>query len=323
MSLRSRHRDPATELPWIDAIAGEPTVRGVLVQWVWNDLETSKGVYDFSSIDTYLAKIKSLSTPKRLIIRIEERGFGAGNSVVPAYLKTDPIYNGGDAAMSNGVVARVWEAPVMDRLIALYKALADRYDSDPNVEGISGSETSIGFSDPPATFSNGAYLEQLKRHILAARANWKHSLVFIDSNYLGNDAQMEDLIKSAMASREAIGGPDTLSREWVLDGTRAIQSDEVMRGERGSGTDYRGMIAIKSEVQDSELGAVIATFTPTQMYDTAYNINHANYIFWDRNTYAGGPEQQWATGILPLIRSVNGKTYTACPTSFANSCDTR
>jgi len=39
--------------------------------------------------------------------------------------------------MANGVVARIWDAPVMDRYIALIQALAQRYDSNPYVEGIS------------------------------------------------------------------------------------------------------------------------------------------------------------------------------------------
>ncbi len=325
MSLRSRNRNQALEFGYLDAIANETTVRGVLVGWTWKDLEKSKGVYDFTSIDNYVNKLKSLSKPKRLIIRIEERGWSSTATSVPQYLKTDPAYNGGETPMSNGVVARVWEAPVMDRLIALYKALADRYDGNPYVEGISGSETSIGFdsTNRPSTFSPGAYLTQLKRYISAARSNWKHSQVFVDSNYLGSDAQMEELIKYAQANMAAVGGPDTLVRAWVISGKRALQSDTIVRGERGSGTDYRGVIALKSEVQDSEIGGRLASFTATEMYDTAYNIMHSNYIFWDRNNYTGGTEQRWDTGILPLIRSVDGKTYTQCPTSFQGRCDTK
>jgi hypothetical protein len=327
MQLRSRHRNPAVELPHIEAIGNEDVIEGVLVAWLWRAVEKSKGVYDFSSIDAYLAKLKSLPKPKRLIIRIEERGFSSPTvTSVPDYLKTDPIYNGGEVPMGNGVVARIWEPAVMDRLIALDAALAARYDADPYVEGISTSETAIGFNSTypaPVSYTPTALLTQFKRHVTAARAKWKRSQVFLSTNYLGTDAQMEDLIKHAMNNHTNVGGPDVFSREWVLSRKRALQSDEIVRGERGSGTNYRGLMAIKSEIQATELGGYIATFTPAQLYDVAYNIMHANYILWDRNDYTGGYEQQWDTGILPYIRKVGGKVYTQCPTSFQGRCDTK
>ena len=85
MMIRSRHRDPAKELPYIDALANEPTVKGALVTWKWMDLEKSKGVYDFSSIDTYLNRLKGLATPKRLIIHVYERAWSSTTAeTIPA-----------------------------------------------------------------------------------------------------------------------------------------------------------------------------------------------------------------------------------------------
>lgn len=327
MRLTARHRDPAKELPQIEALSDEPAVAGVQVTWLWRNIEKSKGVYDFSSVDTYLNKVKSLRTPKKIVIRITERGFSSSTTTsVPEYLKTDPIYNGGEVPMGNGVVARIWEAPVMDRLIALYKALGDRYDADPYVEGTSTSETAITFSSTypaPASYTQTALLTQFKRLTTAIRQYWPHSQNFLSTNYLGTDAQMEDLIKHAQKTFTAVGGPDVWTRAWVESGKRALQSDLVVRGERGSGTDYRGVIALKAEVQTPELGGYIAEFTAEELYDTAYNINRANYIFWDRNDFIGGPLSRWDTGILPLIRKVNGKTVTACPSSFQGRCSSK
>jgi hypothetical protein len=326
MMIRSRTRNPTVELPQIDAIKNEAAIKGVVVTWKWSELEKSKGVYDFSSIDQYLQRAKNAS--KRLVIHVYDRGWGAPTMrTAPDYLHTDSTYNGGEVAMSGGTVSRVWEQPVMDRLIALYVALGKRYDSDPSVEGIQFSETSIGFNatyPAPSTYSNGAYLTQLKRVTLATRNAWPHTNVFMSTNYLGSDSQMEDLIKYCVDRQVILGGPDTWSREWVLSRQRALQADEIMRGERGSGTDYRQHAAIKAEIQTTELGGYIATFTPTQLYDTAYNINRSQYIFWDRNDYAGGNEQKWDTGILPLIRSINGKSYGSCPASFGSTgCSTK
>jgi len=264
MSVRNSHKYDDADQGYITQIANEPTIRGILRDWNWRDIETSKGVYDFSGIDTYLHTVKSLPSHKQMIIRIENRVFGQGGTTVPDYLKTDPVFQGGEVPMGNGVVARIWDAPVMDRLIALYQALAARYDSDPTVEGIGTSETAIGFSKEhpaPSTYSNGALVMQLERFLLAARAAWGHSNVFVETNYLGSDAQMEDFIRHCMTSRIVVGGPDTWNRTYLAAGTRALQSDAIVTGARGSGTDYRGVVAIKSEVEATELGGYIATFT--------------------------------------------------------------
>jgi hypothetical protein len=327
MMLRSRHRSPTKELPWIDAVGKETVIQGVLVIWVWSDLETAKGQYDFSQIDLYLNRMKSQPQPKRLIIRIEERAFNTTTGTsTPSYIRTDPTYNGGEVAMANGTVARTWEAPVMDRMIALYQALGKKYDSDPYVEGISTEETAIGFSSThpaPSSFSNAAVLTQFQRLGGASRAAWPHSNVFMTTNYLGTDTQMEQLIKYSVANRLAIGGPDTWGRSFVDANTRVLQSDAIVRGLKGSTTDYRGLAALKSEVEDTELGGYIAAFTPADLYDVAYNTLRSNYMLWDRNDYAGGTAQKWDTGILPFIRSVGGKMVTDCPSSFNGTCVTK
>jgi hypothetical protein len=143
------------------------------------------------------------------------------------------------------------------------------------------------------------------------------------TNYLGSDTQMEELIKYSVANRLAIGGPDTWGRSFVDANTRLLQSDAIARGIKGSSTDYRGVAAIKAEVEDTELGGYIAAFAPADLYDVAYNTLRANYILWDRNDYTGGAAQKWDSGILPFIRSVGGKTVTTCPSSFNGTCVTK
>jgi hypothetical protein len=318
MSMRNSHRYDRVDLGYISELANEPTVIGVLRDWRWGDIEDERGVYDFSEIDKYLQALKALPTPKRFIIRIEDRAFGnQKSSVVPDYMRADPAYLGGQAPMGSGVVARIWEAPVMDRLIALYQALGARYDAEPLVEGISTSETAIGFNKDypaPATYSTGALLTQLKRLIAAERLAWPHSNVFAETNYLGSNSQMEDFISFCVDQQAVIGGPDVVPE-------RALQSDEIMRGELGAAKDYRGIVAIKAEVQASSLGERW-TITPSDLYAQAYSTDRSNYIFWDRNDFYGNAAEKWTTGILPFIRSVNGQTVSACPKSFHDKCMT-
>jgi hypothetical protein len=318
MSIRNGHKYDSLDLRYVGMLANEPTVTGILRDWKWRDIETSKGVYDFSEIDAFVNALQSLPTPKRIIIRIENRIFGGHTgTAVPEYLQNDPTYLGGSVPMSSGVVARIWDAPVMDRLIALMQALAQRYDSNPYVEGISSSETAIGFSaayPAPATFSSSALLTQLQRYTDAARLAWAHSNIFVETNYLGSDSQMQAFINTSVSDQAVVGGPD------VVPG-RDLQSDKVVNGEKGSGTDYRGVVAIKAEVQTPELGEKWS-FEPNALYDLAYTVNRCNFMLWDRNDFYGGPDQKWTTGILPFIRSVNGKTVSVCPSSYQGRCVT-
>ncbi|MFL6604115.1 MAG: hypothetical protein ACJ8R9_22685 [Steroidobacteraceae bacterium] len=315
MMLRGSHKYVPGELAAIAALKGEASVKGVLVDFKWSTLETGKGVYDFSMVDQYLNQTKAAG--KRFIIRVENRGFGGTTGIVtPSYLRTESVYLGGQVPMASGVVARIWDAPVMDRLIALHKALAAKYDSDPSVEGISTSETAIGWSaanPAPSTYSATALLTQLQRLVSAERDTWSRSNVFCETNYLGSDTQMEALVKSCGDEKAFVGGPD------VVPG-RNLQADNVVRGDTGA-VDYRGVIAIKAEVQSSSLG-VRWTLLPADLYAQAVTTNKANYMFWDRNTTYGGPAQKWDTGLLPFIRSVNGKTVADCPSSFAGACKT-
>ncbi len=317
MSMRNSHRYDDQDFGYVRALANEPSVMGILRDWKWRDVEPKKGEYDFSEIDDYLKAVKNLPRAKHFIIRIENRAFGGQKGmVVPDYMLSDATYAGGQVAMAHGVVARIWEPAVMDRLIALNQALAARYDAEPLVEGISTSETAIGFNTDnpaPASFSAAALLEQLERLIAASRSAWSHSNVFAETNWLGKNPQMEAFIAYCAEHQAVIGGPD------VAPGT-ALQSEQIMRGELGATKDYRGIVAIKAEVQNSSLGEHW-NFTPSALYDQAYQIDRANFIFWDRNDYYGNAAQKWDTGILPFIRSVKGQTVTTCPASYQGKCN--
>jgi hypothetical protein len=322
MSIRG-HRKPDIDLPNIDALANEPLIVGILVEWRWADLEKSKGVYDFSQIDTYLKRLKALPTKKRMIIRIEERGFGTptatSHAPIPSYLQTDPAYGGGEVNFASGTVARIWLQPVMDRYIALFQALGAKYDADPYVEGIGTEETTIGFypnkSPAPSDFSFDALTTQLKRLVAASRDAWPHSNVFVQTNYLGNPGQMEDLIKSLAANQGFAGGPDTNPASWVKE-KGLSQGERVMNGTAGTGTDYRSVIGVKNEFQVPDFRAGYPDATPAGVWATAWNDDHAHYMVWDRYSWSTDPRQNWSTGILPFIRSIKGQTYTACPSSF-------
>ena len=149
-------------------------------------------------------------------------------------------------------------------------------------------------------------LAQFKRLYTASRAAWPNTSLRLAANYVGSDAQTVDLIKFCAALRCAVGGPDVIPSE-------DIQANSVFSGE-GGGTDYRGILPFVAEIQSPELGGHEGTWTPAQLYDHSMNGNASagingtrpQYFVWLRNTWSGGAAQQWSTGILPFIRSING-----------------
>jgi hypothetical protein len=293
----------------IDDIAKESAIKGVQVRIWWHELERSKGSYDFSKVDAYLKKLKSLPVPKRLVVRIMDRRFHTTSrtGIVPSYLLSDPIFKGGVVATKNGFAARLWEQPVMDRLIALYRAVGLRYDADAYFEGIATNESTLGFgSNKPAGYSTTALANQYKRFVNVVRTAMPKTNLFFNANWLGPDALMSELVQEMVEPGVATGGPNTVPGKLT-------QGQRVWTGQHGA--DYRGTLAISSGVETSELGGRNGAFTPKQIYEYANNTLRVNYLFWVRNTWNGGSAQRWSTGILPFLRT-NPPLRTSCPSSY-------
>jgi hypothetical protein len=332
------HSSQAAQFAALDSLSGETTVQGIQLLVNWAALEGSTpGDYSkgFALIDAYLAKLASLKVPKRLILGVNERSFGkppaagtscadAASGLLPSYLAS--LSDGGcaialpGAAGSLAVTARFWDAPVMDRLIALSQAYAQRYDQNPLFEMFFGNgETSVA-APPGSNFTNAAYVVQLKRWFDASEKVWLHTQLRLAANYGGSDAQMLDLITYATANGGVIvGGPDP---ELPLPNiTRTVQANQIFRAAAG-GTDFRGVVPWVGEVQEMGLGTKY-TQTPSDIFTYDSNTMHASYMIWLRNTWLGGPAQMWSSGILPFIQSVQGKiSWADCPTIYQGRCNT-
>jgi hypothetical protein len=333
------HSTQASQLAAIDSLSSETTVQGIQLLINWASLEgDTPGDYSkgFATVDAFLAKLASLKVPKRLILGVNERAFGtpaaAGTScavasagLLPSYLAS--LSDGGcvialpNAAGSLAVVAKFWDAAVMDRLIALSQAYAARYDQNPLFEIFIGNGETAVAAPPGANFVAANYYVQLKRWFDASQKVWLHTQVRLVANYGGSDAQMLDIMTYASANGGVIiGGPDP---ELPLPSiSRTIQANQLFRAASGSGTDFRGTVPWIGEVQSMGLGTKY-TQLPADIFNYESNTMHASYMVWMRNTWLGGPSQMWSTGILPFIQSVQGKVYgAACPTIYQQRCNT-
>jgi hypothetical protein len=293
-------------------LAGNASLAGAQVRWSWAELEPSQGNYNFSAIEADLARLQSMG--KRLWIQVLDRKFNTTDSsgIIPSYMMTS-AYNGGLVQNRSGYVARLWESKVMDRKIALMQALAARFDNEPFVEGITGAETAMGFDAPlPDGYSAAILAAQLKREVSAMTAAFRHTNVFVYTNFIGSEAVMIDLIGHIHRNRAAAGGPDTLPPP--RDGTLG---QLVFVGTIG-GTDYRGLMPIGQTVQSPELGGKEGNWTPQELWAEGIEDLGATHMSWVRKT--GTPGTTWAE-IKAYLRS-NSRINVQCPENYGNSCDT-
>jgi hypothetical protein len=301
----------------LDDIRGEPTVLGAQIRYQWTELEPRKDQYDFSRIESDLNYLASMPTPKRLVVQILDREFHTDEATgsVPDYLLTDPQYNGGVARSNTGYVARLWDPVVMDRVIALYRALAKRFNREPYFEGITTAETSlsINLETPPPGYSREALAGQFKRLMTESRKAWPNTNVFFFTNYLVGE--LEGLISHAHETRIGVGGPDVTPRAPSY-GARIIMGID-------GGVRYVGKLPIAFAVQSPELCGKEGCNLPRDLYAHAVNDLGANYIFWLRfGTNKDTPTEKysWREGMLPVIRASGGKTNPACPGNFRGAC---
>lgn len=328
----------------IGSICSNANITGVQLAPYWAFLEgDNAGDYSagFAAVDTILAKARSCN--KRVMVQISERVFNtpAADPTVgylvatyPAYLLTSAygvccgvldatgtelqfggvITGRGNGAFSGEIaIARLSDAAVMDRLIALSNAYAARYDGNPYFEMLSIGESAVpswpGLSLP-------AMYDQIKRFYTAVATAWPHTMGRMVLNYTNSDPSMKDLIDACLSlSNCVVGGPDP---ELPATGniTRTIQANEIFRGAECSGCtprDYRGVMAWVGEQQYlgledawNQAPSAIAAYQKNTMRDS--------YMIW----VGFSPR---LSDILTQINADNSVAITACPKNFAG-CNT-
>ncbi len=127
-----------------------PALRGVVVRYRWEELESKKGDYDFRSMDKLLAGLAKQK--KRLIVIVQTKTFKPKDALVPNYLKAKqydggifPFHDHGDSKSKiKGHNVKLWNNQVRDRLGKLINAMGQHYNAHPYFEGIGLQETAMG-----------------------------------------------------------------------------------------------------------------------------------------------------------------------------------
>lgn len=355
-----------------------PEVKGLQIHALWSVLEgAAAGDYSggFAFVDTIRDALAACN--KKLMILAHDRlygGYGDGlSNVMPAYLLTSTYgavespgtcvsgvtsgYRKGGVYAANGsacaysgsmtVMPALWEAPVMDRLIALSQAYGARYNSDSTVTMFAPmGELAGGASTGSSSYSEAAFSTQIKRLYTATRAAWPNTALRHAMNYGGPISTQCSLLNSLVALDVAIGGPDVLPGE-------EITANRVFSNRLSECQDYRGVVPWVSEVQVPELGGKEGTYTASQLYTYAMQGGAASgsgatgtgvnsrpmwpqYWVWVRNEWSGGTDQRWSTGLRPYITDTidgavsNGTDQTQrtpasvkstyCPSGYSGGC---
>jgi len=297
----------------LNDVRNEQHVQGVQIRYEWRNLEPRRGEYDFSEIEADLRTLASMPTPKRLVIQILDRQFHTTDryKAAPRYIVDTPSL--GVSRTKNGYVANIWRPAVMDRKIALYRALAARFDHEPYFEAISNSESAPGFgtTTPPSHYSRQAMAAQTKRLMTEAQAAFQQTNVILFANSLVGE--LDGLLDHCVNSRCALGGPD-------VKPARPTQAAQYITRNRLN----RGTVPIMFSVQSPNLGPEAHRNTPQEIYDYAMRDLGATHLFWIRfgsSRDTGSQKFSWREGILPVIRANQGRTRSDCPQTYEGRCN--
>ena len=265
----------------------------------WRDIEPVKGQYDFTIIEEDLNYLKSIG--KQLWIQIFYTQFsGNGTPHVPSYMWNDPSYGCGPDyygaykrnTSGGGWIPCWWNKNVSDRLVALFTALGNRFNSEPNVEGITAGETAINTAAAKLvpTYNVQAVIDTYKAKALAAKKAFPNKIVFQYINFAPFD--LAPFAEWLAQNKIGIGGPDVrLSSPFLLETVYPLYikyHDQVVTGQDiqwGNYDEINKFLGRPNTPEELLLGAIEKT--------------NPSYIFvHKRDPYF----YQVNNGILPSIR---------------------
>jgi hypothetical protein len=196
---------PSFELPGIKYL-DDPAVMGVNKRYFWRTLEPEKGEYDFSSIENDLDYLAAHQ--KQLIVFLCDRSYWI-KGAMPDYLSEYEVEEDG------GFNPVRWHPVVVERLVALGKALGERFDSHPNFEGVAIQESALDLSEE--VFKRFDYSpERYRDALITILTGMQHQLpdshVFWYQNFMsGDDGRcLRQVADAVMGSGVIVGGPDIL-----------------------------------------------------------------------------------------------------------------
>jgi len=294
------HREPHGENIRADKALSDPRFSGAQIVYTWRSLEPEQDRYDFAAIRHDISYLDSIG--KKLWIQLQEKSFTPRHNV-PAYLLSDPRYQGGIIKQSMlsaperdphkavtddeyGWSPKMWEAPVRERYQRLIQALGKEFDG--KIEGINFSESSIdigvedgkGNTTFPDDFKPQQYVDAIKENMQVLAAAFPHTTAMVYLNFLPGEwlpwtdkGYMRSLFAQAQTLRMGVGGPDLMPYRKSHMG----QSYGFIK-------DYPASLVKGMAVQDGNLRQINPRTgkknSVEDLLDFARNYLDLDYIFW-------------------------------------------
>lgn len=270
-----------------------PGTVGVQVRRDWKVMEKAEGVYDWAQTDKDLASARAHG--RMLIVMINDKSYSVKDpNPLPAYLAPYTVAGKNSANM---LVVK-WDPFVAARLKALVKALGDRYDGDPNFEGIAFQETALSMDD--ATMAKWSYTPEKYRDVIistlnAARASFPRSRVFWYMNFLqGGQSYLRDIAKLMVGTNVVMGGPDVLP-----------ESSSLVKLVYPLYTDFAGKLVLFGSMQNDSYRHPKRTggiYSMEEMFVYARDVLRVSYVFWEYRPSVAAGELGWSDAVPVIAR---------------------
>lgn len=300
-----------------------PTLRGITIRYRWSELESAKGVYDFSAIDKHLTELAIHK--KRLIILLELKSSVAypQAELVPDYVKAGTLYEGGLFPYSGwrstgikGYGIKLWNPLVRDRLVALMRELGNRFNSHPYFEGVGLTETSMG--KPLITLSD-AQIDGYYNNIISInqqmRQYFPNTMVFQFINYPRQ--LIASFVKNMKKTGIALGCPDVFLDEPGLfyDATRNPPEGIYSYYPELSGQVPLTVQIEKANYENTRFDRKGYQPTISELLAFARHELDVNYIFWTRSPDYF-PRVLKAMSWKNQTRNAAGGLNATCPSTY-------
>ena len=281
------------------AIFDNDYFRGGQRVYLWSDLEPTKGNYDFSRIESDLDFLKS--NGKYLVIEPWDTFFWDKGVAVPDYILSDPEYNGGVVYRSNkaGSLSKRYNTALMDRYIALTRALGERFDKKEYISAFIITETAMNLGEGSEDFNKERYHEQLIRLVKETAKAFPTTPIIIYGNWypgVGGQALLNELGDESYKCGVGWGGPD------IMPGAN-IWGYDIIRN-------YKEKVAIGLAAQwDSYDGR----WPAEELLSFSVDNLSSNFVFWlgaERRNEGGLSFKQ---DVIPTINKFKGKINTSIP----------
>jgi hypothetical protein len=315
----------STFYPSMDgALTNYPLFKGYRLWITWAALEPSEGQYDFSVVDTILDRLKTrYGTPRHLILNLYPSGpvghwSKNDHRVVPGYIQDTSTYGpspvpgkygiwgpSADGEITGAYEPALWRPAVMDRFIALIKALGDRYDKEPYFEGMMFQEGVYHILAAGSDYTHADMLTQVKRMLTSATAAFPHTNVIYENTWgFGPPSTNQDFEVWMVNNRIAPGTADSIgesafqrsgvsaatagsTRPPALNWGMAAYMGITVSGSSYSGGDLRskarGMLDIEADdIAGTYYAGSGGPFTPADICEALNNRYKASHAFWDK-----------------------------------------